>query len=371
MEKFVLSSKYFEFSEKFFQQISGTAISTKFVPPYACLYMDEVETKFLQTQRFKPLVWLRLLIIYFSTHGEENLQNFMKELNNFKSNLKFIFECDNNSIDFLYLNVKLNHSCLYKHTDHHQYLHYGSSHPDNIKGSIIYSQVLWASRLCSFKEDFADHSEKMKIWFSKRGYPDKIIENEMKKKNFGESRSKTNSATGVPFVVTYHPRLKALIKVITHENLNLLYMNDEVKDTFTPKLRIPLRPMVSFRNFQKLSSYLVRAKLYPIERTVGSRKCSKNRCEVCENVQNSDTFKSSVTSQTFTINDPLTCDDKCLVYLFTCKTCSKQYTGETTDQFKWNNYKSESLRDENLVCKNIGMNIFIVMVIMVSLRMMQ
>ena len=56
-----------------------------------------------------------------------------------------------------------------------------SSHPDNIKRSIVYSQTLRASRLCSFKEDFADHSEKMKTWFSKRGYPDKIIENEMKK----------------------------------------------------------------------------------------------------------------------------------------------------------------------------------------------
>ena len=60
-------------------------------------------------------------------------------------------------------------------------------------------------------------------------------------------------------------------------------MNDEVKDTFTP------RPMVSFRTSRKLSNYLVRAKLYPLGRTVGSSKCKK-RCEVCENVQNSDTF---------------------------------------------------------------------------------
>ena len=111
-------------------------------------------------------------------------------------------------------------------------------------------------------------------------------------------------------------------------------MNDTVEDTFTP------RPIVSFRTSQKLSSYLVRAKLYPLERTVGSRKCSKKRCKVCENFQNSDTFRSSATSETFKINHRLTCDDKCLVYLFTCKTCSKQYTGETTDQFKWNNYKS-------------------------------
>ena len=33
---------------------------------------------------------------------------------------------------------------------------------------------------------------------------------------------------------------------------------------------------------------------------------------------------------------------KCLIYLLTSKTCSKQYTGETTDQFRLrlNNYKS-------------------------------
>ena len=342
MAKFVLSNNYFEFSEKVFQQISGTAIGTKFAPPYACIYMEEVETEFLKTQRLKPLTWLRFIddIFFIWTHGEENLKNFMEDFNNFKPNLKFTFECDRNSINFLDLNVKLNNreltkSVYIKPTDRHQYLHYKSSHPDHIKRSIVYSQTLRASRLCSFKEDFVDHSEKMKTWFSKRGYPDKIIENEMKKVNFSESRRKTKSATGVPFVVTYHPRLKTLGKII-HENLNLLYMNDVVKDTFTPG------PMVSFRTSRKLSSYLVRAKLYPLERTVGSRKCSKKRCEVCENVQNSDTFQSSVTTETFKINHRLTCDDKCLVYLFTCKTCSKQYTGETTDQFRlrWNNYKS-------------------------------
>ena len=95
-------------------------------------------------------------------------------------------------------------------------------------------------------------------------------------------------------VVTYHPRLKALSKII-HENVNILYMNDEVKDTFTPK------PKVSFRTSRKLSSYLVRAKLYPLERPVGSRKCSNKRCGFFENVQNSDTFRSSVTSETFII----------------------------------------------------------------------
>ena len=50
-------------------------------------------------------------------------------------------------------------------------------------------------------------------------------------------------------------------------------MNDEVKDTFTPG------PMVSVRAARKLIGYLVSAKLYPLERAVGSRKCSKKRCK--------------------------------------------------------------------------------------------
>ena len=39
--------------------------------------------EFLQTQSFKPLVWLRFIddMFFIWTHGEENLENFMKELN--------------------------------------------------------------------------------------------------------------------------------------------------------------------------------------------------------------------------------------------------------------------------------------------------
>ena len=43
-------------------------------------------------------------------------------------------------------------------------------------------------------------------------------------------------------------------------------MNEEAKKVFT------LRPMISLRSARKLSSYLVRAKLYSTERTVGSFK---------------------------------------------------------------------------------------------------
>ena len=44
--KFVLKNNFFEFNSKVKQQILGTAIGTKFAHPYACIFMDEVETSF-------------------------------------------------------------------------------------------------------------------------------------------------------------------------------------------------------------------------------------------------------------------------------------------------------------------------------------
>ena len=100
----------------------------------------------------------------------------------------------------------------------------------------------------------------------------------MKKVKFSSCyKFQRKKSKGIPFVVTYHPLFKQL-EGILRRNKYLLNMNGEVKQTFTPV------PMVSYRSSRKLSSYLVRAKLYPIDRIVGSKGCGKKRCEVCVNV---------------------------------------------------------------------------------------
>ena len=99
--------------------------------------------------------------------------------------------------------------------------------------------------------------------------------------------------------------------------------------------------MVLFRSARKLSSYLVRAKLYPLVRDIGSCKCGKKRCQACQSVVETDSFTSTSTGKTYKINHQFNCSDKCLIYLLTCKTCLKQYVGQTVDEFRyrWNNYK--------------------------------
>ena len=84
----------------------------------------------------------------------------------------------------------------------------------------------------------------------------------------------------VPFAMTYHPKLKLMSKVIL-KYLDHPFMDKEVKRVFTPKT------MISFWSTGKLSNCLIRAKLYPSERTVRSYKCSGKDCDVCVNVNES------------------------------------------------------------------------------------
>ena len=54
-----------------------------------------------------------------------------------------------------------------------------------------------------------------------------------------------------------------------------MYMDKEVR-MYAPE------PIFSFKSWQKQSSYLVKAKLYPINRPVGSFKCNHPLQSVCK-----------------------------------------------------------------------------------------
>ena len=216
-----------------------------------------------------------------------------------------------------------------KPTDGHQYLHYDSCHADHIKRSIIFSQTLRLKRICSEKNDLNVHVEDLKTWFRKRGYPDYLIKEQAERALLvtPSDENKSKKENGVLLVVTYIPALKNLSQVI-RKNLQLLYADKQVKKVFSPA------PFVSFRRTRNLKSYLVRSKIYPLGRRVGSEKCKSKRCLVCLNVSKTDAFQSFQTKEQYKINHQLNCNDKCLIYLLSCKVYGLQYVGSTTDKFR-------------------------------------
>ena len=160
-------------------------------------------------------------------------------------------------------------------------------------------------------------------------------------RNNSANNSKREKATGIPLVTPYHPRLKGLSSLIKR-NLQYLYADQEVKKVLTPA------PFVSFRSARNLNSFLVRSKVYPLDGKLGSEKCNGKRCLVCLNVVETDSFESFQTKKQGKINHNLNCNDKCLIYLLSCKICGLQYLGSTTDLFRypWNNYKNNNRKAE-------------------------
>ena len=120
--------------------------------------MNKTETGFLKTQDIQPFVWLCYIddIFFIWTHREAELKRFMEKLNQFLPNLTFTYESSQKKVAFLDPNVSLENDCittdLYtKSTDRHQYLHCSSAHPYHLKSSIIYSQALRLSNICTYE----------------------------------------------------------------------------------------------------------------------------------------------------------------------------------------------------------------------------
>ena len=186
----------------------------------------------------------------------------------------------------------------------------------------------------------------MKSWFQAGAYPSDLAQTGMNKAKSSDhlDKNKTNKKSKrVRLVITFHLLLKDVGNII-HKNLYLLYMDKDAQRVFTPG------PMITFRSARKLSSYVVKAKLYQLERAVGSCKCYGKRCEVCGNVTETSTFTSTVAQNMYKINHQFNCSEKCLVYLHTCNKCFRQYLEQTVDEFRrrWNNYKSNDRKFQRL-----------------------
>ena len=130
-----------------------------------------------------------------------------------------------------------------KPTDRDQYLHHSSSYLEHTKRFIVFSQRLRVSRICSYVKDFRKHSTEMRSWSKS------LVEKETSKVKFsGYTRRNKREKKGILFVITYHPNLKNIGRII-NQNYYILYINEEVKSVHITA------PTISFHSARKLSSY--------------------------------------------------------------------------------------------------------------------
>ena len=311
----VLKNNIFEHNESYFKQIQGTAIGTKMAPPYAILFMSELEETFLASSPLKPFVWWRYIddIFMIWQHGEEKLKDFLKELNNCHPTIKFRSNYSQEKIDFLDVQVirsgnQLITDLFVKPADTHQYLHASSCHVYHSKRAIPYSQTLRLNRICSDGVFVYKRCIELEAWLGKRGYSDKMVRQQiLRARKFGRNEllnKERNSTSENKLVlnITYHPASRVK-EVLTNIHV-LLTHNEEHRNLFT---QIPL---VGFKRGKSLKDLLVRAKLPKINKGIGaSCKCGGNRCGVCQIINETQTFSNKEGDRTYEIrSDSLGCN---------------------------------------------------------------
>ena len=190
LAEIVLKHNYFEFGQDVYQQILGTAIGTKFAPPYANIFMAGLEEEIFKNPKFKPFLWLRYLgdIFCLWTEGVDKLKEFFNYLNEFYPSIKFTIEYSEKQINFLDVLVtksesgeKLCSSLYTKLTDTLQYLHATSCHQAVYKNSIAYVQAIRLKRICSGENHIQRKLVSLESWLANRGYRAERVRPEIQK----------------------------------------------------------------------------------------------------------------------------------------------------------------------------------------------
>ena len=108
----VFKNTIFTFRKKTLKQKRGTAIGTKFAPPYSILFMAELEEKIIKESGYKPYLWWWYIddIFFLWEHGENKSKSFLDKINEVHSTIKFTAEWSKTSINFLDVTVSCRRS---------------------------------------------------------------------------------------------------------------------------------------------------------------------------------------------------------------------------------------------------------------------
>ena len=170
-------------------------------------------------------------------------------------------------------------------------------------------------RTCSTKKDFKGHVDRMKEWFLAGGYLENVIKEQVNKVGLDKIQSsRKNSENGIPFLVSYYPKVKKLGKLIK-DLLPFLYSDEEVQKVYL------LPPMASHKSARKIKDLIFRSKLYPHEINVGCGGCGNGRCQVFKNreallIHLTVLLLKKVTKSTINLTAMISASSTSLVYLF-------------------------------------------------------
>ena len=131
-------------------------------PAYANIFMVNFKLKYIY-----PYIRDIHDVFMIWTVSEQELLDFMSDLNKKHPLVKFEFKYSQTKIEFLDVLIYKDHNNMLqttiyrKQTDRQNYLDARSEHPKLLKDSITYSQALRIKGICSSQQEFLSDTAKM------------------------------------------------------------------------------------------------------------------------------------------------------------------------------------------------------------------
>ena len=363
----VLTLNIFELDKQLYIQKIGTAMGTVCAPPYANIFMNKIDNLIKNLAKsighVDPIrLYKRFLDdIFLVWKGSiEELQNFLSQLNSLHPTIKFTseitspYKCDmkgphdcfchsSKSIPFLDTKVSIDEgkfvTDLYrKPTDRCQYLLPSSCHPSHITKNIPFNLCNRLLRICSDRETLKLRLEELKCLLLSREYRKKSIEDSIQRvlnmdRNEALKYKPKQQNDRTIFVLTYNPALPSVSKIL-QKHWRVMVGDPYLKEVF------PRPPMVAFRRAKNLKDHLIRAKIPPpppvrLRRILnGMTACNKPLCGTCPYVKKTTIFKGPFSKNQVTLNHPMNCLSKNVVYCIQCTKCQQIYIGQTSRALK-------------------------------------
>jgi hypothetical protein len=248
LAEFVLRNNIFQFQNKLYIQIFGTAMGTPFAPSYATIYLHVIEVEIWHNFKTNipeadhPLLIKRFIDDLFGMFKTEyGLHKYIELYNAARPSIKLLITAFGNSVDILDLTIFkgrryettgiLDIKLFQKQMNKYQYIPPDSFHTRSTIKGFISGEIRRARLCCSNDDDFISAKSQLYRRLKDRNYTDAYLQplfettydrNQLITPLERVSTTKNNNPT--TFIIQHSPRF-------THEQLkNVIKFPEELED---------------------------------------------------------------------------------------------------------------------------------------------
>lgn len=224
--QFVLTKGYISFNGEIYQQTNGAAMGSPMIPPYANIFMYQLEKNAVYTYKDsgKLLLYKRFIDDVFIITKDSDVAELQNELNSLHPAIKLTWSPLAKYCNFLDVNVsikngKLHTSVYQKQLNTYAYLPFHSYHTIAQKRGFVKGEAVRYARICTSEADFKLMVKLFTIRLQRRGYPLAFIQKSLgqvqhkDRHNYAVTAKSSNVKT-IPllFKTEYNP-------VVSHKNV--------------------------------------------------------------------------------------------------------------------------------------------------------